>query len=71
VADNPRWSSNLGAHIPSSISDLCAPAQKQQKQIPIGANHTTMHLDAEKSVNDNSLQHVSFFSVSEQMLMKK
>jgi len=34
-------------------------------------NHSTMHLDGEKSLNDNSLHFVSFFSVSEEMLMKK
>jgi hypothetical protein len=35
-------------------------------------NHSTIHLDGEKSLNDNSsLQHVSFFSVAEELLMKK
>lgn len=29
-----------------------------------------MHLDGEKTVNDNSLQFVSFFSVAEDLLLK-
>lgn len=34
--------------------------------------HSTMHLDGERSVNDNSSLHfVSFFSVAEELLMKK
>ena len=37
-----------------------------------GANHSTIHLDGEKSANDNSSLHqVSFFSVAEELLMKR
>ena len=73
---NPRRSSHLGAHIPSTISELCNGVKINRAQYiggtqGSGMNHSTMHLDGEKSLNDNSLHFVSFFSVSEEMLMKK
>ena len=73
----PRRGSYIGAHIPSTISELCGNGARNRPKIQYGNthsggnNHSTIHLDGEKSANENSLHYVSFFSVAEEMLMKK
>lgn len=69
----PRRSSLIGAHIPSTISELTNNNKRQGKYHGAHAsvvNHSTIQLDGEKSANDNSLHFVSFFSVADEVLMK-
>jgi hypothetical protein len=70
--------SAIGATIQSAISELCGVSGHRPQGFGLTAsgghyvNHSTIHLDGEKSMNDNSSLHfVSFFSVAEDLLMKK
>lgn len=62
------------ATIQSGISELCGGSALRTLQgcssSHYGANHSTIHLDGEKSAND-SLHQASFFSVAEELLMKR
>ncbi|CDW82930.1 guanylate-binding n-terminal domain containing protein [Stylonychia lemnae] len=77
---NPSRASAIGATIQSAISELCGVGSIQKHHqgycMTVSAqghnNHSTIQLDGDKSVNDNSSLHfVSFFSVAEELLMKK
>lgn len=70
--------SAIGATIQSAISELCGVSGHRPQGFGLTAsgghyvNHSTIHLDGEKSLNDNSSLHfVSFFSVAEDLLMKR